>query len=152
MLVHSAGVAPVGRLETASHADWHGVLELNVVAVGELTALLLPSLRENFGLVVMINSGAGLRGIPDMALYCTSKFALTGLTESLRLAERGRVRVLSVHPGQMDTDMQRGMAVDRGVPYQAEDHMRPEDVARLVAEAIVAPPSLTVSRIEVAPS
>src|SRR4051812_45117132 len=60
VLVHSAGVAELGTVEEATPDSWRRQFEVNVVAVVELTRLLLPALRAANGHVVVINSGSGL--------------------------------------------------------------------------------------------
>ena len=45
LLVHSAGAAPVGRPDELTRGQWRELLELNVIAVADLTRLLLPALR-----------------------------------------------------------------------------------------------------------
>ena len=103
VLVNSAGVEAAGALEELSPAQWRSVLDLDLVAVAHLTGLLLPALRETRGLVVMINSGAGLRAWPRQALYCAAKAGLKALADALREEERSRVRVTSIYPGRVDT-------------------------------------------------
>ncbi len=64
VLVHNAGVADIGTIEESSVDQWRRTLEANVIAVAELTRVLLPALRAAGGHVVLINSGAGLRATP----------------------------------------------------------------------------------------
>ena len=59
VLVHNAGVADLGTIAESTVAQWRTTLEANVIAVAELTRLLLPALRTSRGHVVLINSGAG---------------------------------------------------------------------------------------------
>lgn len=73
VLVHSAGVVELGPVAQTPAAVWRRHLELNVVAVAELTRLLLPALRAARGHVVLINSGAGLRVKPGWGAYAASK-------------------------------------------------------------------------------
>ncbi|MFZ0529350.1 MAG: SDR family oxidoreductase, partial [Propionicimonas sp.] len=98
VLVHSAGRVAFGPVADSSTAEWRDLLDLNVVAPATLTRLLLPALRSAGGLVVFLNSGAGLSASPGFSAYAASKFALTALADALRGEERGRVRVTSVHP------------------------------------------------------
>ena len=64
VLVMSAGVAGAGRIDALSRADWREILELNLVAVADLTRLLLPLLRRSAGQVIVINSGSGYTSRP----------------------------------------------------------------------------------------
>src|SRR5437763_14834697 len=76
VLVHSAGVAEFGTVEESGPGTWRGSFEVNVVAVTELTRLLLPALRTAGGHVVVINSGQGLAARPGWGPYAASKFAV----------------------------------------------------------------------------
>lgn len=153
-LVNCAGIASSGsgRVDQTSRDQWREVLELNVVAVADLTRLLLPLLRRAHGDVVMVNSGSGfLRPGPGGGVYAASKYALRALTHALREEERGVVRVSSVHPGRVDTDMQVDLQRRAGRDYHPEDHLRPESVAAAVRLALEAGPDAIVEEISVRP-
>ncbi len=152
LVVHNAGIAGRGTVESTTRDQWRATLETDVVAVADLTRLLLPYLRSaDDGLVVVINSGSGLRGYPGDAAYCAAKFALRGLTDCLREEERGRVRVTSIHPGRIDTDMQVALQTAQGRPYDAREHMDPRDVAATVRLAVDLPATTTVEELSVRP-
>lgn len=57
VLVHSAGVVTLGRIAETPAEVWRRTMEVNVVAVAELTRLLLPALRAVHGQVALVNSG-----------------------------------------------------------------------------------------------
>lgn len=149
VLVHNAGIAERGRVADAPRDVWRRVLETDVVAVADLTRMLLPLLRSSSGTLVAVNSGAGVRGYAGDAPYCAAKWALRGFTEVLREEERGRVRVTSVHPGRIDTDMQRALQDQDGRPYDASEHMDPADVARAVRLAVDLPPGTSLDEVRV---
>lgn len=151
-LVHSAGVSVLGRVEELTRLDWRAEFEVNVVAVADLTKLLLPRLREAEGQVVTINSGSGLRSAPGNGSYCASKFALTAFTDALREEERGRVRVTSIHPGRVDTDMQVAIQAELGHEYEPERYLAPVDVARAVALALSMDPRANLDVVSVRPA
>lgn len=69
VLVHSAGVYNVQPVTEATREDWRQVLETNLVAVADLTRLLLPVLRSRKGMVVAINSGAGMTPAPRHPVF-----------------------------------------------------------------------------------
>lgn len=149
VLVNNAGIGKKGSIETTDRAEWRRILETNLVAVADLTRMALPLLRVRFGTVVMTNSGAGVRIYPSDAAYCVSKWALKSFTECLREDERGRVRVVSLHPGRIDTDMQVEMQAQAGRPYRPEEHMRPEDVARAVRLAVDLPVTTNIDEVHI---
>jgi NADP-dependent 3-hydroxy acid dehydrogenase YdfG len=138
VLVHNAGVADIAPIAASTVEQWRTTLEANVVAVAELTRLLLPALRAANGHVVLINSGAGLRANPGWASYAASKFALRAFGDALR-GEEPELRVTSVHPGRIDTDMQREIVAGEGNEYDASQFLTPRTVALAVRNAIETP-------------
>lgn len=151
VLVHSAGVAEGSVVAATPRETWTRVLQTNVVAVADLTRLLLPALRAAGGQVVLLNSGASMRAAPGGSVYAASKAALTSFADALREEERGRVRVCSVHPGRVDTDMQVALQTDRGRPYDPSEHLRVESVAAAVRLAVDASPEAMIESVVVRP-
>lgn len=153
VLVHSAGIGPLGTVADTPAADWRRTYEVNVVAVAELTRLLLPALRAACGRVVLVNSGAGFTARPGWGAYAASKFALRAFADALRAEEASHgVRVTSVHPGRTDTALQRAVVAHEGAEYRAEAYLRPESVAGAVRYAVAAPPDADVTTISVRPT
>src|SRR5262245_6489732 len=148
VLVHSAAISRLGALGDLSSADWRDSFNLNVVAVAELTRLLLPALRAAEGHVVLINSGSGLKANPRWGAYAASKFALRAYSDVLRAEEEPNgLRVTSVHPGRTDTDMQRSVRAFEQGDYVAEKYMRPESVAAIIKAAVETPRDAHVHEI-----
>ncbi|MFO7192183.1 SDR family oxidoreductase [Thermocrispum sp.] len=150
VLVHSAGVAALGRVEEAAAEVWRHNLEINVVAVAELTRLLLPALRAAGGHVVLINSGSGRNARPGWGPYAASKFALRAFADALRAEEPG-LRVTSIYPGRTDTPMQQAIVAGEGRPYRPEEFLRPESVAAAVQAAVSATPEAHVTEVIIRP-
>ncbi|WP_280451803.1 SDR family oxidoreductase [Nocardia cyriacigeorgica] len=138
VLVHNAGIADLGTVAESPVRQWRTTMEANVIAVAELTRLLLPALRAASGHVVLINSGAGLRANAGWGSYAASKFALRAFGDALRLEEPG-LRVTSIHPGRIDTDMQRDIVAGEGREYRPEEFLTAETVALAVRNAIETP-------------
>jgi NADP-dependent 3-hydroxy acid dehydrogenase YdfG len=88
--------------------------------------------------VIFVNSGAGLNVLAGAASYSASKFALRAFADSLRL-EEPLLRVTSVHPGRIATAMQRQLVEFEGGKYDAKHYLRPETVARAVADIVATP-------------
>jgi NADP-dependent 3-hydroxy acid dehydrogenase YdfG len=152
VLVHSAGVAEVGTVEETPAAVWRKNFEVNVVAVAELTRLLLPALRAAKGHVVVINSGSGLTAREGWGPYAASKFAARAFADSLRAEEEPRgIRVTSVFPGRTDTEMQKAIAAREGVEYVPERFLRPDSVATAVLAAVSASPDAHLTEVVLRP-
>ncbi|MDU1417852.1 MAG: short chain dehydrogenase, partial [Cutibacterium avidum] len=65
--------------------------------------------------------------------------------------ERGVVRVTSIHPGRVDTDMQVELQAQAGRPYDASEHLRPQSVAVTVRAALEASPEAMIEELSVRP-
>ncbi|MFW0793102.1 SDR family oxidoreductase [Gordonia sp. CPCC 205515] len=139
VLVHNAGIASsLEFIEDTPAEEWRQILEVNVIAAAELTRQLLPALRPVHGHVVFINSGAGRRVNARWTPYAASKFALRALADGLR-AEEPDLRVTSIYPGRIDTEMQRDIVAIEGDDYDPTKFLTVESVARAVVHAVTTP-------------
>ena len=153
VLVHSAGVGLLGTVAETSADTWRQQFEVNVVAVAELTRLVLPALRAARGRVILVNSGAGRNANPGWASYAASKFALRAFADALRAEEEGHgVRVTSVFPGRTDTEMQRDVVRQEGGVYRPERYLRAESVAGAVLLAVTAPDDAALTELVLRPA
>jgi len=114
ILVNNAGVFLGTSLEDASLADWHRLCGVNLTGVFLGTKLAAPALREtgersvHGSAIVNLSSVAGLVGSSNDPLYSMTKGGVTLFTKSaaLEFARKGyRIRVNSMHPGTIDTEM-----------------------------------------------
>lgn len=108
ILVNNAGVGmdPM-PLQKLSEAEWDRVMDVNLRGVFLVSRAFIPMLIESErGRLINISSILGQSGYPLMVPYVASKFALTGITQSLahELAPYG-VTVNTIHPGIIDTEM-----------------------------------------------
>jgi NADP-dependent 3-hydroxy acid dehydrogenase YdfG len=150
VLVHNAGVAYPGRVAESSVDEWRSTMAVNVVGAVALTLAVLDALRAANGHVVFINSGAGRIPSPGLASYSASKFALRAFADSLRADEPG-LRVTTVYPGRIDTDMQRDLVAYEGGEYEPARYLKPQTVARFVAQAVSAPADADLHEVVVRP-
>ncbi|MGJ4073718.1 SDR family oxidoreductase [Corynebacterium macclintockiae] len=154
VLVHSAGVVAHDPVTETTPEQWKHAFGINLFAVAELTRHLLGALQAAHGTVVTINSGAGYRSSVGFGPYATTKFALRAYTDALREEQRGKIRVSSIHPGKVDSDMQREIQTHRGVAeadYDETQFLRPESVAKAVRLAIDATDDATVEALTIRP-
>ncbi|GFG71510.1 SDR family oxidoreductase [Mycolicibacter senuensis] len=139
VLVHNAGVMQPGAAGESYIEEWRATFEVNVFGAVALTLALLPALRQARGHVVFLNSGAGQRVSAGMASYSASKFALRAFADSLR-SDEPALRVTTVYPGRVDTEMQRDLVAYEGGQYDPGRFLRPDTVAEVVAAAVRTPP------------
>lgn len=144
-VVHAAAISTGGTVEEVTPQDWQEAFTLNVFAGAELARQALPALRASQGIVVFINSGAGIAPEPASAIYGASKHALRILANVLRNeVQDDGVRVTTVFPGPTDTPMYTA-----DVPR--ETLIQPATVARAVVAAITASPDTQLTEIQVRP-
>lgn len=136
LLVNNAAVIHDGVLAGTSSADFTQAFAVNVTSPAAFVRALTPALRVAHGTVVMINSGAGRHPFADKPVYVASKFALQGLTDSLRLdlGPQG-IRVVTVAPGPTDTRDSAPDDVRRA-------KLAPADVASTVLHVVAHPGDL----------
>ncbi|TDP72282.1 oxidoreductase [Roseateles toxinivorans] len=106
VLVNNAGYGHLGLFEETSAQDVQTQFGTNLFGVFSVTRVVLPIMRAaRKGRIFNISSLAGLRGTAFGSLYCASKFALEGFSESLaqEVAPFG-IRVVIVEPGPFRTD------------------------------------------------
>ena len=79
--------------------------------------------RQNEGVIVNINSTAGLEGKPFISAYVSSKFAIKGLTQSARAELKDtEIKVFSIHPGGMQTEIYKEQYPDDFDKYMSVDY------------------------------
>ena len=106
ILINNAGVGATALFEDSTEETLRRVFEVNFFALFELTQLALPLLKQGTEpMVVNLSSIVGLRGVPHYGVYGAAKFAVTGLSESMR-AEFSRygIDLLLVCPGTTQTE------------------------------------------------
>jgi 3alpha(or 20beta)-hydroxysteroid dehydrogenase len=142
VLVNNAGVFLAAPLTETSVADFRRVLDVNATGVFLGMRTVAPAMVERgSGSIINISSVAGLTGAPMLTAYSASKWAVRGMSKvaARELAQFG-VRVNSLHPGQIDTDMntrQREKTPElidrliRGIPLGRIG--APEEVAHAIA-------------------
>lgn len=110
VLINNAGVIdPISRIEDASPAEWGQLIDINVKGAFNCISAALPLMKDGGGgTIINIGSGAAYNPLEGWSAYCTSKAGLIMLTKCLHLEEAANgIRVLSLSPGTVATDMQR---------------------------------------------
>lgn len=134
VLINNAGIMPAGDFlaETDSASDTQ--IDINVRGVILGCKAIMPSMiARGRGHIINIASMAGRIAVPGLAVYCATKYAVVGLTETLREEFRDSgVQFTMVMPSKVTTELAAGTdEAGKGVPTAS-----PEDVAVAVREAI----------------
>ncbi len=109
ILINNAGVVMGGLCWEVEAADWQRLHEINVMGVVHGIRAFVPNMiaRGTGGHVVNMASVSGLVGSRGMATYSASKFAVVGLSQSLRMElHRHRIGVSVLCPGYVQTPIQ----------------------------------------------
>lgn len=157
VLVNAGATDAPGSAHELSLEDWNRVVAVNLTAPFALARAVMPHMRESGGgLIVNVSSVAGRRGWANASAYCSTKSALTGLTQSL--AAEGRadgIRVCVLYPGAMATNWGTfDPAAERGSDTPAHDEresLDPDIVADLVAWMATSPGRPVLNEVTVTP-
>lgn len=112
-LINNAGITKRMRAEEVDQEWWERIHKVNVDAVFFMSQFCYPYLRksEHVGRIVNISSMAAHLGFAEVAPYCSTKSAVTGITRSLAVEwASDNIRVNSVAPGWIETNMTRVVA------------------------------------------
>ncbi|MGA9118767.1 MAG: SDR family NAD(P)-dependent oxidoreductase [Bacteroidota bacterium] len=113
ILINNAGYVLGGTLLEGPADAWERTVEVNLMAVIQVTQAVLPGMYErNEGHVVNISSAAGMVGVPGLAVYCATKWGVWGFTEAMRMESRtlGKTGMhwSSIHPSYLAEGMFAG--------------------------------------------
>jgi NAD(P)-dependent dehydrogenase (short-subunit alcohol dehydrogenase family) len=161
VLVNNAGVNYTAAVEDLTMNDWRAQFETNFFGVLRVTRAVLPHMRERrCGRILMMSSLSGLVTPPTQGAYSSSKHALEGLSNALRMELYAfGIDVVLIEPGYIITGLQKAAAelsrpyVEKGGPYaslyaqfftsvndiRAKSKTTPEDCARVMLHAIETP-------------
>ncbi|WP_136707402.1 mycofactocin-coupled SDR family oxidoreductase [Agromyces sp. H66] len=103
----NAGIFSSGAAEELTEEQWGDMIEVNLSGVWRTCKVAIPHLRAaGGGSIIITSSTAGLNGFPNFAHYVSAKHGVVGLMRTLALElAPDMIRVNSVHPTSVDTDM-----------------------------------------------
>ena len=140
IVIGNAGVGGYGPFLELPDQWIEDMIDTNVKGLIYTLRAALPQLMKSDAAdVVTVASEAGRRGLPNEAVYCSSKFAQVGLTAALdhELRPLG-IRATNVCPGGVSTDFAMGTGRTPDMP-QLAGMMRPEDVAEAILFVLTRP-------------
>ena len=115
ILVNNAGIGSAGRFLDVSLDTWHKVMDVNLMGVVHGCQAFLPAMvkRGQGGHVVNTASAASFLASPEMPVYAASKFAVLGLSESLRADMANHdIGVSAICPGIINTSIVRNTIME----------------------------------------
>jgi NAD(P)-dependent dehydrogenase (short-subunit alcohol dehydrogenase family) len=131
-LINCAGIGYSQPLGELTEQDYENVFATNVKGLMFATKTFLDLLKDQTGIICNISSIAGIKGFSEWSLYCASKFAIEGFTQSIRHELRPRgIRVMSVRPGSVDTPIYAHLSIE-----EKRDFIDPNTIARIIVELL----------------
>ncbi|MCS4492270.1 SDR family oxidoreductase [Corynebacterium sp. ES2715-CONJ3] len=149
-LVHCAGIATLGPTATQPRSEWEAHMDVNLLGPYELTQHYLPALERSSGQMIYVNSGAGLNTHAHWGAYSASKFAARAWCEALR-QEHKSIRISSVYPGRIATDMQRAIREQEGGPYTEREYLSVDTVADTLLNILTLPADAHIPDLSIRP-
>jgi len=159
ILINNAGLARgFSKLHEGTTEDWDEMIDTNIRGLLYVTRAVLPSMVErNSGHIINIGSIAGHQTYPKGNVYSATKFAVVGITRSLRMDLLGTaIRVSSVDPGLVETEFSqvryRGDTERASQTYKGMTPLSPKDVAEAVVFCATRPPHVNVGEVIITPT
>lgn len=155
ILINNAGYGLYGPFEKIPIEDAYQQFSTNVFGLANLTKYVIPYMRkQGFGKIINISSIAGSFGEPLGVWYHASKYAVDGISESLRLElKKFNIQVINIKPGPVKTQWEK-IALDNLAKYNDDNyndminaHIKfynflwkfasyPKDIAKIILEAV----------------
>lgn len=141
ILINNAGIGHVGTILTTEAADLERLFAVNVRGMFDLTKAFIPSMIERkSGVIINIASIGGVLAIRDRIAYCTTKFAVVGMTKCIALDHAlDGIRANAICPGRVETPFVRSRLAEYPDPEIAYKEMsstqaigrmgKPEEIA-----------------------
>jgi NADP-dependent 3-hydroxy acid dehydrogenase YdfG len=159
ILINSAGVNEAGGIDSLPLELWRKVIDINLMGTLYSCKAAVPLMKaQGSGDIINISSTAGRRASAAFAAYTTSKFGVTGLTESLRQEVGGcGIRVSIIEPGATQTEIAESIsnpaareAIRRHV--SKEGAMAASDIADAIMFVLSLPRRANVSQMLIRPT
>lgn len=154
-LVANAGIMPLSRLADRRVEDWDRMIDVNIKGVLYAIDSVLPHMLERgSGDVVDISSVAGHTVSAVSGVYSATKFAVRAISEGLRKEAVGKIRVTTICPGAVATEL-GGSITDERLRERMAQFMSMAMDASVIADAVVyalsQPPGVAVNEIIIRP-
>jgi short-subunit dehydrogenase len=135
VLINNAGYGSFGSLEDVPMSEARRQFEVNVFGLGRMTQLVLPHMRkQKSGIIINVSSTGGIITTPFGGWYQSSKFAVEGLSDTLRKdVKRFGIEVVVIEPGAVESEW-ASIAMDHLSKISSEPY---QDTAKKVSKAFV---------------
>ena len=153
MVFNNAGVMHIGVIDEVDIEVLCEMVRLNFESVVRMSYLALRHMKkQGSGFLINTSSLAGLKAFPEIGAYNGTKFAVEGLTESLRMELAGTgVKVTAIEPGRTKTELFNHWPEEKR--FKPENGLiEADDIARCIEFILVQPEEVLIPRLLVVPS
>lgn len=149
-LIHCAGIISIDLFELDKIQNLDIQFKVNVRSAYQVTQFFLPSLKASKGIVLFLNSTAGLDAWENLSQYASTKHALRAMATSLRKEMMvHKVKVTSVFCGSTDTPMQQKVQRARNLAYDSNKFIDPKHIAKIIVSILTLPNEVTIPELTV---
>ncbi|XP_022525622.2 dehydrogenase/reductase SDR family member 11 [Astyanax mexicanus] len=160
VLINNAGLALPEPLLTGRTSSWRNMIDVNVIALSVCTREAYQSMKErnvDDGHIINVNGMSGHRVVhsADVHFYCSTKYAVTALTEGLRQELRdakSHIRATCISPGLVETEfvyrLYRENPEKAAATYRDKKCLQAGDVASAVVYALSSPPHVQIGDVQ----
>lgn len=145
VLINNAGLWIQEELDFNDSERIHSVVDVNLLGVINCSKAVIPFMKQNKdGLIININSQAGINHKAERVVYNATKWGVTGFCKSLQdeVAKYG-IRVTNVMPGMMKTDMFSKLNIEKNMANGVDT----KEVARLIKFIIDTPADVMIPEV-----
>lgn len=156
VLINNAGLMPIRPMSEVNTDEWDAMIDVNLKGTLYGIAAALPRfLAQESGHIINLSSVAGVKVFaPGGTIYSGTKFAVSAISEGLRQEVGDKVRVTSIAPGAVDSDLKHstsGTAKDTVLDFYKQA-IPAASVARAIAFAIEQPDDVDINEIVLRPT
>ena len=159
ILVNNAGNAHgMESIQSGDTDDWDAMIDINVKGLLYVSKAIIPGMIERkSGHIINVGSTAGKEVYPKGNVYCASKYAVDAINQGMRLdLNKTGIKVGAVNPGLTQTGFSdvrfKGDTARAEKVYHGYQPLLPEDIARIIAFMVTAPPHVNIADLTVMPT
>ena len=156
VLINNAGLMPIRPMSEVNTDEWDQMIDVNLKGVLYGIAAALPRfLAQESGHIIKLSSVAGIKVFaPGGTVYSGTKFAVSAISEGLRQEVGDKVRVTSIEPGAVESDLKlgtSGTATETVLDFYKQA-IPASSVARAIAFAVEQPANVDVNAVVLRPT
>lgn len=157
VLINNAGIMPIRPMSEVNTDEWDAMIDVNIKGTLYGIAAALPRfISQESGHFINLSSVAGIKVFaPGGTVYSGTKFAVSAITEGLRQEVGDKIRVTSIEPGAVESDLKyctTGTAQEAVMDMYHSSSISSESVARAIAFAIEQPADVDINEIVLRPT